>query len=438
MADRTPVWSPDGAQVAWFADAGSGYRLLIGDQDGLGTPREISIGDAKYAFVAAWSPDGSRIAFVDDKARLRVLEIATGRIVTADTDGSVWNRAGLQPAWSPDSKWLAYSKVYPNQFRRILVWSVADGRSRQLTDGLADAIRPVWDRNGRWLYFLASTDLGLASGFANISSINRPVTRGVYLAVLRANDSTPFAPESDEERVAPAPTAAPPAATPPAPSKDSAGGKTSTEVRIDFERLDRRILALQMPVRDYADLAVGGTGALFVAERVANQPGMTLHRYDVSKRRADVFLPTVQRFSTSGDGKRILVQAAGAWRNVGTEAPPRPDDGRINLALRVQVDPQVEWQQIFDEAWRIERDFFYATNTHGADWNAVRARHAPLVAHVRHRDDLNYLLDQLGGELSVGHSFVFGATSRRSTPRGLVCSALTSGSRAIAGGLHGS
>lgn len=401
VADRTPLWSPDGAQVAWFADAGTGYRLLIGDQDGLKAPREVSIGDAKFAFVAAWSPDGSRIAFVDDKARLRVLEVATGRIVTADTDGSVWNRAGLQPTWSPDSRWLAYSKVFPNQFRRILVWSVADGRSRQITDGLADAIRPVWDRNGRWLYFLASTDLGLASGFANISGMNRPVTRGAYLAVLRANDSTPFTPESDEER------ASTPHAGPPAP-KDSAAAKPSTEVRIDFERLDRRILPLQVPVRDYIDLGVGGSGALFLAERVANQPGMTLHRYDVSKRRVDVFLPAVQRFSTSGDGKRILVQAGGGWRIVGTEAPPRPDDGRITVSLRAQIDPQIEWQQIFDEAWRIERDYFYAENTHGADWNAVRARYAPLVSHVRHRDDLNYLLDQLGGELSVGHSFVFG------------------------------
>ena len=176
--DRTAVWSPDGKQVAWFSDDGSGYRLLIGDQDGLESPRAVSIGDAKFAYSSAWSPDGSRIAFVDDHARIRVIEVATGRMTTADVDGALWNRAGIAPVWSPDSKWLAYSKIFDNRFRRIVAWSVADGTTHPITDGMADAVSPVWDRNGRWLYFLASTDLGLASGWANISGIGRQVTRG--------------------------------------------------------------------------------------------------------------------------------------------------------------------------------------------------------------------------------------------------------------------
>lgn len=397
-ADRTPVWSPDGRQVAWFSDEGDGYRLVIQDQDGLGTARVVSLGDARFAFHAAWSPDGSRIAFVDDRARMRVLELATGQLVVADTDGSLWDRSAFQPVWSPDSKWLAYSKVFDNGFRRIVVWSLADGRARQLTDALADAVSPVWDRNGRWLYFLASTDLGLASGFANISSINREVTRGVYLALLRASDSTPFPPEADEE----AARAAAPADT----ARRAPAGPAA--VQIDLERIDRRILPLQMPVRRYGGLAVGATGVLFVAEQLPNQQGATLHRYEVKQRKADVFLAGVRRFATSADGKKILLQAGPGWSVVGTDAAPRPGDGTLRVALQAQVTPEQEWRQIFDEAWRIERDFFYDPGLHGADWNAVRARYRPLVPFVRHRDDLNYLLDQVGGELSVGHSFVFG------------------------------
>lgn len=400
-ADRTPVWSPDGKQVAWFTDPGDGYRLVIQDQDGLGAARTIPIGDARFAFSAAWSPDGSRIAFVDDKARIRVLELATGRLTAADTDGSIWARNAFVPVWSPDSKWLAYSKVFDNLFRRIMVWSLAEGRAYALTDALADAVNPVWDRNGRWLYFLASRDLGLASGFANISSIGRSVTRGVYLALLRAGDSTPFPPESDEEAGA---------APKPAAARADTGAKApaDTSVRIDLERIDRRIVPLQMPERNYSGLAVGGSGVLFVAEQIPNQPGSTLHRFEVSKRKADLFLAGVRRYATSADGKKILLQAGNGWRIAGTDAPPRPGDGALRVALQAQVVPEQEWRQIFDEAWRIERDFFYAPNTHGADWNAVRARYAPLVPFVRHRADLNYLLDQLGGELSVGHSFVFG------------------------------
>lgn len=403
-ADRTPVWSPDGKQVAWFSDAGKGYRLMIGSQDGLTQPREIPIGEAKFAFTAQWSPDGKRIAFADDHSRIRVVELATGAITTADTDGNLLSRGGFEAVWSPDSKWLAYSKAFPNRFRRIVVWSLADGKATAVTDALADAVSPAWDRNGRYLYFLASTDLGLASGWANISSIGRQVTRGAYIALLRASDSTPFQPQSDEEGAASPSSSPSPPTSPTSPSRlDSASA-----VRIDFPGLDHRILALQVPVRDYGDLATGPTGIVLLTERIPLQPGTTLHKYDLSKRKAEVFLTAVGQFSVSGDGKKLLYQSAGQWTVTGTEAPPRAGEGRLTVALQAQLDPSQEWAQIFDEAWRMERDFFYDPQLHGADWPAVYARYAPLVPYVRHRSDLNYVLDQVGGELSVGHSFTRG------------------------------
>jgi tricorn protease len=400
-ADRMPVWSPDGERVAWFSDEGRGYRLLIGPQDGLTPPREVPMGDAKYAYGATWSPDGSRIAFMDDRARVRVIELESGRLTTADTDGSLWNRTAITPVWSPDSKWLAYAKVHDNQFRRIVVWSVETGTATPITDALADAASPAWDRNGRFLYFLASTDIGLATGWANVSSVDKRFTRGVYLALLRATDSTPFTPESDEEgRPAPA--------TPPARTNAAPPPRDTVRVTIDFDRMDRRILPLQLPVRDYASIAVGETGIVFIAERIPNQPGSTLHKYELAKRKAESFVTGVQRYSVSADGKKLLYQAAGQWTVTATAQAARPGEGRLTVNLMARLDPAVEWKQIFDEAWRIERDFFYAPNLHGADWDAVYTRYAPLVTHVRHRSDLTYVLDQVGGELSVGHSFVRG------------------------------
>lgn len=407
-ADRNPIWSPDGKRVAWFADSGTGYRLLIADQDGMAPPRSVSIGEAKFAFAPAWSPDGSRIAFLDDRGRLRVLEIETGRLVTADVDGSIWDHTGMRAVWSPDSKWLAYARIFPNQYRRLVVWSVADGKARELTDAMADVASPVFDRNGRYLYFLASTDLGMASGWANVSSVDKRVTRGVYLAVLSASDSTPFPQESDEERGAPAAAPATPAtAAASQPATPTPAARTDT-TRVDVEGIRRRIIPLQFPVRDYAGLAVGASGVVFVSERIPNQPGVTVHRYDLAKRRAEPFLSGIARFDVSADGKRLLYQAQRQWAVVGTDQPPKPGDGRLNVALQVHLDPGAEWRQIWDEAWRMERDFFYAPNTHGADWAAVRQRYDPLIAHVRHRADLTYILDQLGGELSVGHSFTGG------------------------------
>ncbi|HEX2095181.1 MAG TPA: PDZ domain-containing protein [Longimicrobiaceae bacterium] len=428
-ADRAPVWSPDGQRVAWFSDEGSGYRLLVGSADGLGAPRAMAIEDAKMAWNPEWSPDGSHIAFVDDRARIRVVNLATGRITTADIGGVRADRTGMRPVWSPDSRWLAYAKTFPNQFRRVMVWSLADGRARVLTDALASAAEPVWDRNGRWLYFLASTDLGVQSGWADLGSLTRTSTSGVYVALLRADEPTPFTPESDEEAAArvigtppggPAPGTpppgdsanAPPRAGPPAEAARGTRGDSARTrapmVRIDFERFDRRILALPVPTRDYAQLVPGPAGTLFVAERVPNQPGTTLHRWEMAKRKADVFVTGVARVTASLDGKKLMWQAGQQWVVASTEAPPRPGEGALRLALRTQVDPAREWKQIFEEAWRIERDFFYDRNLHGADWSAVRARYEPLVPFVRHRADLTYVLDMLGGELSVGHSFVGG------------------------------
>jgi tricorn protease len=391
-ADRAPVWSPDGKQVAWFSDDGTGYKLLIGPQDGLTPPKSLAIGESKMAWEPSWSPDGSRIAFVDDDVRIRVIEVATGRIITADADGSNIGRGNMGVVWSPDSKWLAYSKYFPNNFRRIVVWSLESGRAEPLTDALADAIAPAWDRDGRHLYFLASTDLALGSGWANTSSIPADPTYGAYVAVLRASDSTPFPPRSDEE-------AAPPPAKP---------DTVAVQVRVDRDGMDRRIIALGMPVRRYAAMVAGPKGTVFIGERVENQPGVTLHKFVLADAKVEVFLRGVSRVSVSGDGKKILARSGQNWIVSGTDRPPEAGKGTVPVALRMELDRLAEWRQMFDEAWRYERDFFYDPGMHGNDWNAVRTRYRPLVEHVRHRSDLNYVLDLVNGELSVGHSFVRG------------------------------
>lgn len=168
-------------------------------------------------WAPVWSPYGSRIAYVDDRARLQVLEVAGGRITTADRGSQPGDRGAMAPRWSPDSKWLAYSKAFPNNFRRVMVWSLADGRARAITDALANAESPAWDRNGKWLYLLASTDLGVRSGWADLGSVTRTSTSAPYVVVLRADEPTPFVPESDEEAAARAQAATQPPGAPGAP-----------------------------------------------------------------------------------------------------------------------------------------------------------------------------------------------------------------------------
>jgi tricorn protease len=184
-ADRAPIWSPNGDKIAWFSDAGkSDYKLMIADQDGLSPPREISIGDSKMAWEPSWSPDGNSIAFVDNQPRIRVIDLASGNIQTADVAGNNIERGNMSIGWSPDSQWLVYTKTGDNMFRGIMVWSKNDKSIHKITNAFADAVSPSWDKDGKHLYFLASTDYALGSGWANTSSMAANPEYAAYLRDL--------------------------------------------------------------------------------------------------------------------------------------------------------------------------------------------------------------------------------------------------------------
>lgn len=412
-ADRLPIWSPDGKSIAWFSDASGEYQLMIGDQAGLESPRAIKLEKPTFYFTPVWSPDSRSIAYTDEGLNLWIVDVATGVQKKVDTDQYMVPTRTIDPSWSPDSKWVAYAKRLPSQYHAIMVYSVADGRTRQLTDGLSDAVQPVWDANGKYLYFLGSTDFGLNTGWLDMSSYERAVTRAIYFAVLSANDPSPLLPQSDEE-----PVAAPRA------SADSARGAapvnvTPPTVRIDFDDISQRILALDVPPRNYVDLKAAGTGVLFYAEAVANQPGVTVHRYDLKTRKTQPYMAGVGvgasgvNFAVSANGKKVLYRVQTAWHIADAEraptpgAPPTPGIGVVNTALRAHIDPVAEWRQMFRESWRLERDFFYVPNYHGVNWDNVYKMYEPWLAYVGHRSDLTNLLDIMQGELAVGHSFVF-------------------------------
>lgn len=410
-ADRYPAWSPDGQKIAWFSDASGEYQLMIGNQDGSGTARAIEIPNKKFYYYPIWSPNGKYIAFTDTDYNLWNLEVSSGKTTLVATDGLAHPERSQNPAWSPDSKWIAYVQIMDNQFKSIKVYNVDDKKSMAITDGLADAIYPQWDESGKYLYFLASTDYALSAGWLDMSSYNYPVTRALYMAVLSKSTPNPFEPKTDEEP-------SKPSEEKPVLTTKNTGDtvkpvitKTAgVTVNIDFENLDQRIIAVNIPVKDYTSLVAGPEGHVFITEVVPNETGLLLHRYSIKDRKSITFLKSISFAATSFDRKNLLYNSGASWFIVSAAGnEPRPGDGKISTeGMRVYVDPSKEAAQIFKEGWRYQRDFLYVNNTHGAPWDKVYNWYQPWLSHVKHRSDLNYIIDILGGEIAVGHSYTSG------------------------------
>ncbi len=400
-ADRSPLWSPKGDKVAWFSDQSGEYELMIADQMGLETPRAISLPSKNFYFRPQWSPDGEHIAYTDTDYALWYVNVESGEAKKVDTDRFAHPNRSLNPEWSPDSKWIAYVQQQENQFKSVKAHNIETGKTLQLTDHMADAISPVWDESGEYLYFLASTDYGMATGWLDMSSYNMPVTRVPYLIVLKKDGKSPFLPKSDEE---------------PVEEDEKKKDKEELSVVIDMEGIAARIIPIRVPARNYISMLPGQKGQFFYTEQVPNE-GTKLNRYSIKDQKSITFLPRFGTGVVSTNKKHMLYNSGGSWGIVSTGGgPKKPDDGRLSInGVRVKVDPKAEAKQILKEGWRYMRDFLYVDNTHGAPWDDVWKWYSPWVEHVRHRSDLNYIVDIVSGEIAVGHSYVSGGDYPRLT-----------------------
>jgi tricorn protease len=438
--ERDPAWSPDGKSIAYFSNESGEYMLHIKNQNGSGDPQKISLGDKPgFYFAPQWSPDSKKIAYVDSHLSLWYIDINVKKPIAVDKD-PYWGVASIAASWSPDSKWLTYSRRLKNYLGAIFVYSVADNKSTQITDGMSDARHPVFDKEGKYLYFTASTDVGAALQ-PDIHSFSHPSSRSIYLAVLDKSLPSPLAPESDEEKSADEkkpeegkkPDAAKPDASKPDSTKPEAAAK-EVAVKIDFDNILQRILALPMPPRRYTALQAGKAGVLLAIESPAFGPGLppgqgsTVHRYDLKARKSDVAISGVGFFEVAQNGEKMLYRQGDRWF-IGPLRPMTPGGAPASPAggapaaspagpggpaalstdsLEVRINPRDEWKQMYHETWRLERDFFYDPNFHGLDLAAAEKKYEPYLANIAARRDLNYLFAEMLGEMTVGHLSVGG------------------------------
>lgn len=440
-AERDPTWSPDGKYVSYFSDKSGEYRLVLEEQDGLAPPREITLQKPKHYYTPSWSPDSRKLVFTDTDLQVWVLDVATGEAKVVGTDQWMVPERTLNPVWSPDSKWIAYSSRLKSLYHVIMVANVETGETKQVTDGLANATWPAWDASGKYLWFLASTDFGLASQWLDMTSYDHSETFGLYFAILRKGEPTPLLPESDEDAGvgrggAPSGQAAggrggrggAAEATEEAPAQEAPrGAARPVTVQIDFAGLSQRIVSVPgVPVRDYSQLRAGVAGTVYYVEATTGGGASVLHRYRLSDRRAAPFVTGVADYDVSADGQKLLYRGGGGGGRGGGRGgaagatgpalfvvdadrnPPQAGAGRLDVTLRMYLEPKDEFRQIFNEGWRNQRDYLYVPNLHGADWRKMQEMYGQILPHVNHRADLNYLLDNMGAEIAVGHSYVRG------------------------------
>jgi len=419
-AERDPAWSPDGRWVAYFSDASGEYELHVREHTGAGEPRRFRLSDPpSFYYQPTWSPDSRKIAYTDKKLNVWYLELDSGRTVRVDTDRYDGPRRVERLAWSPDSQWLAYTLQLNNHLRAVFVYSLPARQRLQITDGMSDATLPAFDRDGKHLYFLASTDTGLNIGWRDMSSYFRPQTSSVYVLVLRKDLPSPLEPESDEEKGPEAPKPA---------EKPKAAEKQIPEVKIDPDGIEQRILALPVPARNYSGLYAGDAGVLFLLETPFRAgsfdgAGLTLYKFDLKTRKTDRLLEDVRAFALSADGRRMLYRQADRWMIASTTQPVKPGEGVLRLeGMEARVEPPLEWRQMYREAWRIQRDFFYDPGLHGLDLPAMIKRYEPFLEAVSSRSDLDYLFAEMMGELTASHLNVGGGQQPevRRVPVGLL------------------
>ena len=392
-------WSPDGKQVAFYSDATGEYELYVAGQDGSGQPRQVTRGSDIWRQPPAWSPDGAHVAFSDQRMDLWIVAVAGGMMTRVDTSAY---QGITDYRWSPDGRYLVYTKRAPNGFSSIFVHDRQRGESRRLTSDSTHDFEPAFDPEGRFLFFLSNRDYNLSVDSYEVNRIYTDATR-IYAGALAADGPVPFPALSDEvgkEEESAGEDAGEKADDPPADDPPA--------VDIDFDGFESRVLALPGKAADYRSLQARADGVYVIREGPDGKGALQFIALE-ERKDPETLLDGVNDYRLSADGKRLMVASNGGFAllEAKTEGELKFDDGKLDLSgLQVRVDPVLEWRQMYADGWRLLRDWFYDPGMHGMDWPAIRRKYEPLVDHVAHRADLDYIFGEIAGELNAGHVYV--------------------------------
>lgn len=406
--DREGSWSPDGKWIAYLSDATGEYEIYIVKQDGSEPAIQLTSGADTYKFTIKWSPDSKKILWNDKMLRLQYVDI-TSKAVTLVEKSKIWEFGSFD--WSPDSQWIAYGRPLENGMQQIMLYNTTDQKKYEVTDGWFSSDQPTFSRNGKYLIFTSDrtfdpiySNVEWDYAYQNMSKL--------YLVTLTKDAPSPFAPANDEVKTT---IAKEQKDVSPVSDKTKKGKKTESvekasesevkPVKIDTEDLKQRLIEIPVDAGNYWNIWSVDDKIYYNA---ANDKGMTARVYDL-KQKKETELGNDLAFDITADGKKMLVRQKNRFAMIDLPSSKINIDKYIDLSdLKTWVNNHQEWKQIYDEAWRQMRDFFYVSNMHGLNWKAVHDKYAVMLPYVNNRNDLTYLIGEMIAELSIGHAYING------------------------------
>ena len=411
--EKNAAWSPDGRHVAFISDRTGEEEVYLLQTRGDGSWRQVSQGGLGYRMHLVWSPNSDYLLFSDKFMRLNLLDVASGQLSVIDqgTFDDAWQRWGIQDyVWSPCGRWVAYSKMEPNMNESIFLFSLDAGRVARITDDATTDWSPSFDPQGAYLYFLSNRTYEPIMGFVDQNHVFLDVTRP-YLVILRDGEASPFAAEDPEDLGIPAEE----------DEEDEDKDKRKDAIQIDLPGIERRVVAVpgidagthfRLEATDDGFLYLSRPEPQFLKYQIVTDEtdgGLDLRLYDLEEEEASLVATDVGNYHLAADLSSVVLRKGKRLSVVDVEADADVDEGKVCLGkVRIQVDRRAEFLQIFDEAWRVQRDWFYDPGMHQVDWAGMREKYRGFVPFCGNRGDLNYLIGEMIGELNIGHSYVWG------------------------------
>ncbi|MFC2114159.1 PDZ domain-containing protein [Bacteroidota bacterium] len=390
--DRDAVWSPDGKHIAFISDKSGEFEIYLQDKDGTEKTIQLTTGATTYKYDVVWSPDSKKLMWADKELKLQYMDVESKKITLVDK-AETWEFNSY--TWSPDSKWIAYTRPEKESMSNIYLYNLSGAKKYVVTDGWFNSGRPEFSNDGKYLFFTSSRDFNPVYSRTEWNHAYVDMNR-IYFVTLSKDTPSPFEPVNDDVEIKTEPAEKP---------KDEKAANTDT--KIDMEGIQNRILSLPTGASNYYGINCLD-GVVYYIKNSYNKKA-ELCMYDLKKQK-ETELGNYGSFDITRDGKKMMIrQGRDFWLIPLPKGPVSLKEGKVDLSnMQVKVNKTEEWAQVYNEAWRQMRDFFYDPNMHGVDWKAMHDKYGELVKYVNHRDDLNYLIGELIGELSVGHAYVSG------------------------------